>query len=82
MLGLTGNRCCSAIPTVEVFLYLMQKVAELVQTLTRHLAVECAIGANVSHSDISVHGINLEQRTHQGCLRRVQLLPTWEDLVH
>ena len=55
--------------TVEVFLYLMQKVVELVQTLTRHLAVECAVGANVSHSDISVHGINLEQRTHQACLR-------------
>lgn len=62
--------------TVEVFLYLMQKVVELVQTLTRHLAVECAIGANVSHSDISVHGINLGTKDTKGCLRRVQLLPT------
>lgn len=62
--------------TMKVFLYLMQKVVELVQTLTRHLAVECAVGANISHSDICVHGIDLKQRTHQGCENRVQLLPT------
>lgn len=54
---------------MEVVLYLVQKIVELVQTFTGHLAVECAIGANISHSDIGVHSINLEQRTHQGCLR-------------
>lgn len=39
----------------------MQKVIEFVQTLARHLAVECSVGANVSHFDICVHGIHLEQ---------------------
>lgn len=67
----TNLRGDDAVPylAVEVVLYLMQKVVKLVQTLTWHLAVECAIRANVCHSDIRVHGINLEQKTHQGCLR-------------
>lgn len=49
---------------MEVVLYLVQKVVELVQTFTRHLAVESAIRANIRHSDICVHCIDLEQRTH------------------
>lgn len=54
---------------MEVVLYLMQEIVELVQTFARHLAVQRAIRANISHSDICVHSVNLEQRTHQGCLR-------------
>lgn len=55
---------------VEVVLYFMQEVIELVQTLAWHLTVECAIRANVCHSDISVHGIDLEYtQTRQGCWR-------------
>jgi hypothetical protein len=46
---------------MEIVLYLMQKVTELIQTLAGHLAIERSIGANVSHLDICVHGINLEQ---------------------
>lgn len=50
---------------MEVVLYLMQKVVELAETLTRHLTVECAVRADVGHSDICVHGIHLGQRTHR-----------------
>lgn len=53
----------------------MQQVVELVQTLTGHLAVEGAVGADVGHSDIGVHGINLEQRAHHDAENRVRLSP-------
>lgn len=54
---------------MEVVLCLMQKVVEFVQTLARHLAVECAIRANISHFDICVHCINLERtKDTSGCL--------------
>lgn len=64
--------------TMEVVLYLMQKVIELVQTLTRYLAVECAIRANISYSDICVHGINLEgtKDTSRVLKNQAWLLPT------
>ena len=58
--------------TAEVVLYLMQDVVELVQALARHLAVEGAIRANISHPDICVHSVDLEQRTCRGLENRAE----------